>query len=115
MLDITVEEFNNKYSLYADLKLTEWISEEDMTDKEKEKYGTYKTTGWYLRYRTFQEACLLWWSEITEEEKNKFLTLPWFDAEIFKEVTGIDTNQTTEELTIEEVCKLLGKTIKIVK
>lgn len=112
---MTVEEFNSKYSLYANIKLTEWISEECMTEQEKTDHETYKTTGGYLRSRTFQEACLLWWSEAQEEEKNKFLTLPWFDSEIFKEITWIDTNETIEELTLEEICKRLGKTVKIVK
>lgn len=75
-LDMTVEDFNNKYSLYANIKLTEWISTEYMTEQEKVNYPTFVTTGGYLRSRTFQEACLLWWSEASEEEKNKFLTLP---------------------------------------
>jgi hypothetical protein len=76
VLDMTVEEFNAKYSLWANLKLTEWISEDYMTEKEKTDYETYKTTGGYLRSRTFYEACLLWWSEADESEKNKYLTLP---------------------------------------
>jgi hypothetical protein len=76
VLDMTVEEFYNDYSLYANIKLTEWISDKDMTEKEKEEFPKYNTTGGYLRCRTFHEACILWWSEASEEEKNKFLTLP---------------------------------------
>ena len=75
-LDITVEEFYQNNSLYADIKLTEWVYERDMTDKEKTENETYKTTGGYLCTRTFHEACRLWWSEAQEEEKNKFLNLP---------------------------------------
>ena len=75
-LDMTVEGFYNKYSLYADVKLTEWISEEYMTEKEKEDNQAYKTTGGYLRIRKFSDACQLWWSEANDREKNKFLTLP---------------------------------------
>ena len=44
-LDMTVEEFYNKYSLYANIKLTEWISTEHMTEKEKADYPTFETTG----------------------------------------------------------------------
>ena len=76
VLDMTVEEFYKKYSLCADIKLTEWISEEHMTDKEKEEFPTYKTTGGYLRSRTYHEACRLWWEEASEAEKNRFLMLP---------------------------------------
>lgn len=97
-LDITVEQFYMNNSLYADIQLTEWISEEYMTENEKIENETYKTTGWYLRRRTFHEACKLWWGEAEEEEKNKFLNLPWFDSDIFKEITGIDTNEAIEEL-----------------
>ena len=75
-LDMTVEEFYAQYSIYACIRLTDWIFEEDMTEEEKETNATYKTTGGYLRKQTFHEACKLWWSEADEEEKNKFLTLP---------------------------------------
>ena len=62
-LDMTVEEFNSKYPLHANIKLTEWITTEHMTEQEKKDNPTYETTGGYLRSRTFHEACLLWWSE----------------------------------------------------
>ena len=41
---MTAEEFYRDYNLYANIKLTEWIMERDMTDKEKEDNPTYKTT-----------------------------------------------------------------------
>lgn len=44
-----------------------------------EKVGTYK------------EACQLWWGRLTEENRNIIRSMPNFDAEIFREITGIDT------------------------
>ena len=38
-----------------------------------------------------------------------------FNEKIFKEITGVDASKKEEELTIEEVCKELGRTIKIKK
>ena len=114
-LDMTAEEFYRDYSIYAEIKLTEWITESDMTDLEKESNPTYKTTGWYLKERTFEEACNLRWSEADKEEKQKFLDLPWFDSSIFKEITGIDTEGKTEEMTLEDLCKELWRNIKIIK
>jgi hypothetical protein len=34
---------------------------------------------------------------------------------MFKRITGIDTAEQVEEMTMEEVCKALGKTVKIKK
>jgi hypothetical protein len=42
-LDMTAEEFYRDYRIYAEIKLTEWIRESDMTDLEKETNPTYKT------------------------------------------------------------------------
>ena len=40
----------------------------------------------------------------------------WYaNTERPKNLTSIDINQETEEMTMEEVCKALGKTIKIKK
>ena len=114
-LDMTAEEFYRDYRIYAEIKLTEWIRESDMTDLEKETNPTYKTNEWYLKERTFEEACNLRWSEADKEEKQKFLDLPWFDSSIFKEITGIDTEGKTEEMTLEDLCKELWRNIKIIK
>ena len=113
-IDMTPEEFYEEYRLYVDIKLTERIVEGDMTDKEKKENPTYETTWWYLKKREHKEACKLRWREAKEEERKKFLSLPWFDAKIFKEITGIDVDQRQEEMTLEEVCKELGRDIKIV-
>ena len=79
--------------------LTEWIYEADMTDKEKEEFSTYKTTGGYLKKKKYKEAWREAWDKATEEDKKKCLTLPNWDNEIFKEISGIDVE---EELSISK-------------
>jgi len=99
--------------------LTEWIEEEEMTDKEKESYPTYVTTGGYLKSYTDKQAWRNSWDKADMEDRKKVLALPNWDNEIFKEISGIDVekelNNNVEEMTMGEVCKALGKTIKIKK
>lgn len=42
-------------------------------------------------------------------------SLPEFNAEDFKAITGLDANEVVEEMTMDELCKELGRTIKIKK
>ena len=38
---------------------------------------------------TYTDACQLWWKRMTDENKRIILSMPNFDAEIFREITGI--------------------------
>ena len=106
-IDMTVSEFYNKYSLYADIPLNRWIYKENMTAEEKKTVTGWDEMGGYLKTLEFKEACCIWWKE-NPEEHDKFLSLPAFDASIFKEITGIDVTENDEvEVTVE------GKTTKI--
>ena len=71
----------------------EWIAASDMTEEEKEKYPSYKTTGGYLRKRDTSECYKEWWEDLTDEEKDIIKEIPNFDVDIFKEITGIDVEQ----------------------
>jgi len=64
-----------------------------MTDEEKEKYPTYKTTEGYLKVKNLHEAWRDMWSDLEKEKKQLFLDLPNFDAEKFKIITGIDVSE----------------------
>ena len=94
--DFTWEEFTkifpNEYNLlfYSSFTLTEWVNENDMSDKEKEENPEYKTTGGYLRQRTYKEAWQIMWNSWTKEQQNSIKKLPNFDKDIFKEITGIE-------------------------
>lgn len=113
-LDMTVEEFYKQYNLHADIQLNEWVLLSQMSGEEKKEFPDYITTGGYLKTLPYKDACRKWWSKASEKEKNKFLSLPWFDWEVFTDITGIE-QEYEEEMTMEEVCRALGKNIKIKK
>ena len=71
------------------INLTEWVYEEDMTDKEKEAYPSYITTGGYLKcYSDLKHAYIESWDKASEEDKKKTFNMPNYDEEIFKEIFG---------------------------
>ena len=106
-LEMTVSEFYNNYSLYADIPLNRWIDKENMTEEEKQNVKGWSEMGGYLKTLEFKEACKIWWNE-NPKEHDRFLSLPGFDSEIFKEITGIDVNEADEvDVTVE------GKTTRI--
>ena len=94
--DFTWEEFKNifpnEYNLlfYSSFPLTEWINENNMSVKEKKENPSYKTTGGYLKKRTYHEAWQIMWGSWTKEQQNSIKKLPNFDKDIFKEITGIE-------------------------
>ena len=68
------------------------IWSEDMTEEEKEQHPEYKITNGYLRKLNQSECGQFWWNTLSDYGKNVIKSLPNFDAEIFKEITGIDVN-----------------------
>jgi hypothetical protein len=77
-----------------ELQPTKWVTEEDMTDEEKEIHPVYKTIGGYLKTNDNQPAFQEWWSKLSEKEKEIIKGIPNFDAGKFKEITGIDVEAT---------------------
>lgn len=70
-----------------------WIYSYEMTEEEKEQHPKYKTTGGYLKELDKSKCGQLWWDNLLDYNKNVIKSLPNFDAEIFKEITGIDINK----------------------
>ena len=69
---------------------SEFIYESNMTEEEKERHPEYKTIGGYIKTVTTTESDRQkWWDELTEEDKEAVKALPNFDADKFKECTGI--------------------------
>ena len=97
------------------LPIAKWIKKEDMTRDEKDNYSSYRETGGYLKKLSYQYAWKEMWNEFSQSDKTFFKEIPHFDAKIFEKITGIKIDDEVEEMTVEEVCKRLGKTIKIVK
>ena len=70
-----------------------WIFFRDMTEEEKEENPDAETTNGYLKIMEPKIGVQEWWNCLSEEDKNTILSIPNFDAEIFKEITGIDVNE----------------------
>lgn len=72
---------------YGEFKLTEWIW---YTEEEMKGSPIRQAIGGYLKKYTFKEACKNWWDRMSEENKEIIKSIPNFDKEIFKEITGIE-------------------------
>ena len=68
---------------------TEWVYFSEMTAEEKEKHPKAETTGGYLKKLEYKAAWQKYWGNASEQVKNDFQNLPFFNAEIFHEITGI--------------------------
>ena len=95
--DIDHPHFNEFY-------LNKWVPESDMTDEEKKADPEFYVREGYLKTYTWEEAWANYWRDTTEEDRKRVLNLPNFDAEVFKEITGIPVNKHTTnpaEITID--------------
>ena len=70
-----------------------WIWAEDMTEEEKSAHPEHKTVGGYLKEMDLSDNAEIWWRGLTDKEKEVVMSLPNFDKEIFKEITGIDVDK----------------------
>ena len=73
--------------------ITEWISEEQMTDEEKKKDPEFHVRKGYLKKFGYKEAWTNFWGDTDEENRKKFLALPNFDKDIFFDITGIRVDE----------------------
>ena len=91
--EITFAEWRNSRACRLlnriDLRPTEFILPSNMTDEEKAAHPEWETTGGYLKKLDTSECCHDWWMNLSMEEKCVIQNMPNFDAEIFKEITGI--------------------------
>ena len=74
----------------------EYVWFDAMTDEEKAAHPEAKTTGGYLKKRTTADNARKWWAGLDAADRNVIFILPNFDAEIFKEITGVDVNETSD-------------------
>ena len=71
-----------------------WLRQtNDMTDEEKQAHPEYKAKGGYFKTVDFKTVCKMVWNELIDDDKQAVMEIPNFDAEIFKEITGIDVNE----------------------
>jgi hypothetical protein len=92
--EMTWDEFIDSeyyYAIYSSpFNLTEWIY---YTEEEKKNSPIRQAIGGYLKKYTFKEACKNWWDNMTDENKDIIQSIPNFDKEIFKEITGIEVQE----------------------
>ena len=92
--DMTMSEFlDSRYYraiTSSDFKLTEWIP---YTEGEMEKDESKKLIGGYLKTYTYKEACKNWWNGMSSKNKAIICSMPNFDANVFKEITGIEVKK----------------------
>ena len=75
--------------LYFDL--TVWVSHDTATDEEKELHKKeIEICGGFLRKLGYKEAFRLAWDNADKEEHKELLTLPNWNNDIFREISGID-------------------------
>ena len=67
--------------------LTEWA---EYTEEEKQADEKKALIGGYLKKNTYQYACARWWEDMSEENREIIMSLPNFDKEVFKDITGIE-------------------------
>ena len=71
----------------------EYISFSNMTDEEKKAHPEAETTGGYLKKVDNTECAAIWWRGLTKSQKEIITSIPNFDKDIFKEITGIDIDE----------------------
>jgi len=95
--DMTMSEFlDSRYYraiTSSDFKLTEWIP---YTEEEMEKDESKKLIGGYLKTYTYKEACKNWWNGMSSKNKAIICSIPNFDANVFKEITGIEVTYNVD-------------------
>lgn len=90
--EFTREEFE-RLMPRVELALNIWVGLDKMTNEEKVKNPSCKTTGGFLRRISYKDAWRDWWKGASADDRLKIKNLPNFDATIFEEITGIDVNQ----------------------
>ena len=72
-----------------------WVRSDDMTAEEEKQHPEYSVIDGFLKYVDIKEKAeieterQLWWNGLSDIKKDIVMQLPNFDAEIFKEITGI--------------------------
>ena len=68
----------------------EYVYFENMTTDEKATHPEAEVTGGYLKKLNRSECRKTWWDYLPDDKKNIIKSIPNFNKEIFKEITGID-------------------------
>jgi len=108
---------NARKPKWMHVSLTKWIDKSAMSDKEKEAYPSYVTTGGYLKsYTSLKHAYIEAWDKATQEDRDLTRQLPNFDETVFEEVFGFNPwKSTKKQVTLELTDEQLEKIKKILE
>ena len=71
--------------------LTVWVSHDTATDEEKKEHKQeIEVCGGFLKKLDYKDAFRISWNKASPDEHKKLLSLPNWDNDIFKEISGID-------------------------
>ena len=92
--DWTIEDWYNSEARtvmnYCPCSYSDFVYASDMTVEEKARHPEHETIGGYVKVITVtDEDKQKWWDSLTEDEKQAVYDLPNFDADKFKQCTGI--------------------------
>ena len=93
--DWTMSDWNNSDVRYVlnecPYTYSDFVSEDNMTDEEKEKHPEHKTIGGYVKtFIATKEDKQKWWDSLSDTDKQKCYDLPNFNADKFVECLGIE-------------------------
>ena len=97
--DWTYKDWCDSHACYILNKMPgnlEYVSYEDMTDEEKAAHPEAKITGGYLKQLENSERRSIWWKNLNARQKSIIKSIPNFNKEIFKEITGIDVDEVND-------------------
>ena len=66
-----------------------WVCKDDMTEQERTEHPECTTTGGYLRKVDPKDAYQRWWDGLSEDDRDIIRSIPNFDADKFKQITGV--------------------------
>lgn len=100
LTDLTLEDFieTKAYRVLHEMPMlpTKWIPLSEMTEEEKEIHPESKKINGFLKKVDLEKERQDWWDSLKHKKKNIILSMPNFNATIFKEVTGIDVGGAIE-------------------
>ena len=70
-----------------------WVCKDDMTEQERTAHPEYVTTGGCLRKADPRDAYQRWWDRLSESDRDIIRSIPNFDADKFKQITGVDVDE----------------------
>lgn len=83
--------------MFTGHKYATFVTEEDMSDEDKQTYPEYLITGYCTKEKTYKsdKTPQAAWCDLEDNERQAVLSLPNFDADIFLKITGINVKSSS--------------------